>query len=76
MTKLAEEAATIVDSLPPDKAQALLDYARYLAEKADVEEWDRRLADPKYTAKLKQLAGDALADFRAGKTQPLDPDRM
>ena len=44
----AEEAARIVESLPPEEAQALLEYALWLAERADGEEWDRRLGDPRY----------------------------
>jgi len=76
MSVLAEEAARIVESLPPDKAQALLEYARYLADKADEEQWQKQFSDPKYAPKLQQLAEEALAEFRSGQTQPLDPDRM
>ncbi|MBI4229420.1 MAG: hypothetical protein HY608_01135 [Planctomycetes bacterium] len=48
-----DEASRIVASLPPDKAQALLEYARFLAERADEEEWDRRFENPKYQDKFR-----------------------
>ena len=59
MTKLAEEAARIVEMLPEDKAQALLEYARYLVEKADEEAWEQRFTDPRYSPKLNAMLLDA-----------------
>ena len=76
MNKLAEEAAKIVECLPEEKAEAVVEYARYLAEKADGEQWEQQFSNPKYAPKLRKLADDALAEARAGKTQPLDPDQM
>ena len=43
MSILSDEAAQIVESLPADKTQALLECARYLAETVDREQWERRL---------------------------------
>ncbi len=76
MNALADEVAKLVQTLPVDKAQAVIDYARSLAEKADDEQWERRLGDPKYAPKLKAMADEALAEYRAGLTQPLDPEQM
>lgn len=76
MTKLAEEAARLVEMLPEDKAQALLDYARYLAEKADEEEWGRRFADPGYRPKLLALMEEVEREIAAGQTELLDPERL
>lgn len=76
MSTLAEEAASIVDRLPPDKAQALIEYARYLGEKVDAEQWERRFSDPRYAVKLNEMAEGALAEFRAGQTQPLEPETL
>lgn len=76
MNTLADEVAKLVQTLPVDKAQAVIDYARSLAEKADDELWERRSNDPKYAPKLKAMADEALAEFRSGATQPLDPDQM
>ena len=76
MSTLADEAARIVESLPAEKARAVVDYARSLADMLDAEEWDKRFGDPKYAKKLNAAAAAALAEHRAGETQPLDPDRM
>jgi len=76
MNTLAEEAARIVESLPVEKARAVVDYARSLADTLDAEEWDKRFSDPKYSKKLNAAAAEALAELRAGQTQPLDPDQM
>lgn len=76
MNSPAEEAAQIVESLPPEKAQALVEFARYLAETADREAWDERFGNPRYASKLDEMAGEALDEWRAGKTQPIDPDQM
>lgn len=76
MNTLVEEAVRIVESLPPDKAQALLEYARYLAEKAEEEAWERRFTDPKYAPKLTALMAEVEQDIAAGKSEPLDPNRL
>ena len=76
VSKLAREAADIIESLPPKYAEALLEYANYLADKADEEEWDRKFSDPKHRAKLEALAEEARADDAAGRTTPLDPAQM
>lgn len=60
VTQLAKEAAEIVERLPREKAKALLEYARYLAEKVDDESWDRRVQDPRYSFKLRKMADQAL----------------
>jgi hypothetical protein len=76
MTELAEETARLVDSLPPEKAQALMEFARFLAEKADEEEWEKRFSDPKYAGKLGSLVREVEAEIASGATEPLDPDRL
>lgn len=62
--------------LPEDKAQALVDYARYLVEKADDEEWERKFSDPKYRPKLTALMEQVEREIAAGRTELLDPDRL
>ena len=76
MTALTKETLSLMDALPADKAQALLEYARYLIEKADEEAWDRKFADPKYRPKLQAMMEEAEREIAAGKTEPLDPRRM
>jgi hypothetical protein len=76
MTLLAEEAAKLVDSLPPEKAKALIEYARYLADKADEEGWERRFGDPSFQPKFTAMLREAERDISEGKTEPLDPRRL
>ena len=77
----------IARSLPPNRVVQLVDFARFLeaqllsdelAKEDDVAEteadnarWDALLATDKSQALLEQLAGEALAEHRAGKTKPL-----
>ena len=74
MSTLSDEAARIVESLPREKAEALIDYARYLAETADREQWERRFGDSRYEPKLRRMADEALNEFCSGQTEPLKPD--
>jgi hypothetical protein len=76
MTKLVEEAARLVAMLPEDKAQALLEYARYLVDKADEEEWERRFSDAKYRPKFSATLQEVESEIAAGQTEPLDPTRL
>ncbi len=76
MNALSEEAARLIESLPPEKAQALIEYARYLAEKSDDEEWDRKLRHPKYSAKLKTVVENVEKEIKAGRASPFDPGRL
>lgn len=76
MTEIAEETARLVELLPEDKARALLDYARYLAEKADEEEWQRKFTDPRYRPRLSAMVAEVEREIAAGLDEPLDPDRL
>ncbi|MBI4703169.1 MAG: hypothetical protein HY744_18790 [Deltaproteobacteria bacterium] len=76
MLKVAEETARLAGVLPPDKAQALLEFARFLAEKADEESWERRLADPTRGAKLRAEMVEVEQGIAAGLAEPLDPARL
>jgi len=76
MTKLAEEAARLVDSLPQDKARSLIEYARFLADKADEESWEQQFGDPRYTTGLATAVADVDLEIRSGQGEPLDPDRL
>jgi hypothetical protein len=72
----ADEMTQILAVLPAEKAQALLEYARYLAEQAETEAWDRRFHDPKYAPKLKTLMAEVEGEIAAGNTQPLDLNQL
>jgi hypothetical protein len=67
-----QQAVTAVAALPPAEQDALA--ARLLAELADEDAFDRKLAAT--GGRLAALAEAALADYQAGNTEPLDPDRL
>ena len=71
-----KETAHIAESLPADKAESLLDYAKYLAERAEEAEWDRRFSDPKYDAKFNALLSEVEVEIAAGRTEPFHLDRL
>ena len=69
---IVQETAHIAESLPAEQAAALLDYAKYLAERAEEAEWDRRLGDRKYLPKLKAKLAEVKKKIAAGEFSPLD----
>jgi hypothetical protein len=71
MTKLLEQAFAEAAKLPP--AQQDLLASRLLAEVAEEDAFDRRIAAS--AGKLSRLAAEALAEFRAGLTEELDPEQ-
>jgi hypothetical protein len=72
MTKLLEEAFTEASKLPEQEQDALA--VVILEELASERRWDQAFADS--ADLLAQLADQALAEHRAGKTHVLDPERL
>jgi hypothetical protein len=72
MTKLLEEAFAEASKLPEQEQDALA--AIILEELASERRWDQAFADS--ADLLAQLADQALAEHRAGKTHVLDPERL
>ena len=72
MTKLLEEAFAEASKLPEQEQDALATVI--LEELASERRWDQAFADS--ADLLAQLADQALAEHRAGKTHVLDPERL
>jgi hypothetical protein len=72
MTTLLQQAFDAAAKLPPEEQDVLA--SRVLAELAAEDEFDRAVAAT--GEKLAALAAAALAEHRAGQTQPLDPERL
>jgi hypothetical protein len=72
MTKLLEEAFAEASKLPEQEQDALA--AVILEELASERRWDQAFANS--ADLLAQLADQALAEHRAGKTHVLDPERL
>jgi hypothetical protein len=72
MTELLEKAIVEVTKLPETEQNAL---AQWILDELA---WDRRWDDlfARSQSGLEKLAAEALAEFRAGKTEPLDPDKL
>ncbi|BBD65216.1 hypothetical protein NIES4072_11150 [Nostoc commune NIES-4072] len=72
MTELLEQAIAKLKNLPANEQDAIA--AMILAELEDERRWDETFArSPDILAKL---AAEAMAEYRAGKTQELDPDTL
>ena len=67
MTKLLEQAFQAAAQLPPDQQDALA--AILLKELESEQRWDQLFAASQDT--LANLADEALAEYRAGRTKPL-----
>lgn len=72
MTELLRKAFEEASKLPPGEQDALASVL--LDELQDERRWDRALEETH--EKLTGLADAALAEHRAGDTQPLDPDKL
>ena len=69
MTELLEQAIARLKTLPTDKQDAIA--TLILEEIEDERRWDESFArSPDLLAKL---AAEAIVEYRAGKTQELDP---
>ena len=71
MTLLLERAISEASRLPEPEQDALA--SLLLEEIASETRWSAAFADSQ--AQLARLAADALAEFHAGRTLPLDPER-
>ena len=70
MTELLEQVIARLKNLPTDKQDAIT--TLILEEIEDEQRWDESFArSPDLLAKL---AAEAMVEYRAGKTQELDPD--
>ncbi len=72
MTALLEKAFAQAAKLPPAEQDVLA--ARLLAEIAAEDAFDQAIAGS--SDKLARLAEEALAEYRAGLTQELDPEKL
>ena len=72
MTKALEEVFKKASTLPEAEQDALAEAIR-----ADIEagkDWDKSFAGSLDV--LERLADEAIAEHRAGRTKPVDPDKM
>ena len=72
MTALLEKALAEISKLPPPEQEQIA--AWLLAELSDEGGWAASFARSQDT--LGALADEALAEHRAGLTEPLDPERL
>ena len=72
MTKALEEAFRAASKLSDSDQDALAKAIQ--AEIRSEEEWERAFAGSRDI--LEELAEDALREHRAGRTQPVDPEKM
>ncbi|MBU7581911.1 MAG: hypothetical protein KAF91_03210 [Nostoc sp. TH1S01] len=72
MTELLEYAISRLENLPDDEQDAIA--AMILEEIEDERRWDEAFAS--YPDLLAKLASEAIAEFHAGKTQELDPEKL
>jgi hypothetical protein len=72
MTRALEEVLKEVSKLPEAEQDALAEAIR--AEIGAEKDWDKSFAGSLDI--LERLADEAIADHRAGRTKPIDPDKM
>ena len=72
MTKALKNAFDVASRLPDREQDALA--AAILEELAADERWEAAVAAT--PGALERLADEALGEYRAGRTKPLDPDAL
>ncbi len=72
MTELLEKAIARLKTLPASEQDAIA--AMILEELEDEIRWDAAFAGSQDA--LAKLAAEAMAEYRAGKTQELDPETL
>ena len=74
MTELLQQAFEQAAKLPQTQQDT---FARFLLAELDAERrWAELLNRPESEDLLEQLADEAVAAHRAGRTQPLDPEAL
>ena len=71
MTALLQKAMTQINALPPEEQDAVA--ALILEEIESEKRWDDLFAGSQRP--LAKLAKEAIAEYKAGRTKPLDPER-
>ena len=72
-THLLKQAFERASELPEDE-QNFIAQSLIRAIESDSQLWDAAFASS--VEKLDELAEQALAEYRAGRTEPLDPDKL
>jgi hypothetical protein len=72
MTELLEKAIAELSRLPDEQQNTMAQWI--LEELEDDQRWDAAFANS--LPQLEQLAKKALADYRDGRTQELNPDEL
>ncbi|MBD2496281.1 hypothetical protein [Nostoc sp. FACHB-280] len=72
MTELLEKAIAKLKTLPPKQQDAIA--SLILEELEDENIWDQAFEQSQDA--LAKLAAEAMAEYQAGKTQPLDPETL
>jgi hypothetical protein len=72
MTEMLDRAIARLKTLPTDKQDAIA--TLILEELEDDRQWDESFA--RSPDLLANLAAEAMAEYRAGKTQELDPETL
>lgn len=74
VSKLLEEAMRKASALPPERQDH---YAAVLLERMDQDEqWEATLHRQESLDLLDEWAAEAIADRRAGRSRPLDPETL
>ncbi len=64
-----EELSALFERLPTDKARSVLDFTRFLAEQADDEAWDRRLAGAAASPRFRERLDEVERQIAAGQAR-------
>jgi hypothetical protein len=73
MSSSAQDLLAIVETLPEEKARAVVDFARFLQQQSGDTEWERIINARRTYPKLEQFAAAAL---REGSAERLNLSRL
>ena len=72
MSRTTAEIVQVCESLPPDKLDALAEFARFLLARQEDEAWEQLIADPTARPRLAAFLRESATE----DDEPLDPSRL
>ena len=73
MAVITDELAEILRELPEERAQELVDFARFLQQQSGDAAWERIIAEASPRPRLDAFVAEVL---REGSAEPLDPSKL
>ena len=73
---IAQRTVELLRTLPPQRAQAALDFVEHLAQKTADEQWEKRLDSAADSPRFRAMAEQIERDIADGQDETMDVERL